>query len=104
MGTSFSEPHARIVDVHNSWGASIELFDLNDPEVVVPGTPGSVRLAGDPIGTPMGHVVASRGHLVLLPAKRAYRFGSDEPSVLLLQTLAGIDTVERWASICQTML
>src|SRR5271157_3518583 len=23
MGTSFREPHARIVDVHNSWGASV---------------------------------------------------------------------------------
>jgi len=32
----------------------------------------------------------------------AYQFHAGSPSVILLQTLAGRDTVERWAEICQT--
>jgi hypothetical protein len=32
----------------------------------------------------------------------AYQFRADYPSVILLQTLAGRDTVERWGDICQT--
>ncbi|MGH9047797.1 MAG: hydroxyquinol 1,2-dioxygenase [Acidimicrobiales bacterium] len=82
----------------------VELFDLDNPDIVASGTGGSVRLEAEPVGTPMGHVVAGRGHMVLLPAKHAYRFRAAQPSVLLLQTIAGVDTVERWATICQTML
>ena len=36
------------------------------------------------------------------PAGRCYRFVADEPSVILLQTIEGPDTVYRWAEICQT--
>jgi hypothetical protein len=40
--------------------------------------------------------------MTLLPAGAAYQFHAGHPSVILLQTLAGRDTVERWAQICQT--
>ena len=40
--------------------------------------------------------------MTLLPAGAAYQFHAGSPSVILLQTLAGRDTVERWAEICQT--
>ena len=50
----------------------------------------------------MGHVVAGHGHMVLLPAGRCYRFVAEQPSVILLQTIEGPDTVYRWAEICQT--
>ena len=40
--------------------------------------------------------------MVLLPAGRCYRFVADQPSVILLQTIEGPDTVQRWAEICQT--
>jgi hypothetical protein len=50
----------------------------------------------------MGRVVARRGHLTLLPAGRAYRYGSGRPAVLLIQTVEGVDTQYRWAEICQT--
>jgi hypothetical protein len=50
----------------------------------------------------MGRVRARRGHMTLLPAGAAYQFHAGSPSVILLQTLAGRDTVERWAEICQT--
>jgi hypothetical protein len=83
---------------------TVELLDLADPNAVAPGTEGSIGLQGDPEGTPMGHAVAGRGHMVLLPGRRAYRFAAAKPSVLLLQTIRGRDTVERWATICQTMI
>ena len=41
-----------------------------------------------------------KGHMALLPANAAYRFHADQPSVILLQTIHGDDTVERWAEIC----
>ena len=43
---------------------------------------------------------ARRGHMALLPANAAYRFHADRPGVILLQTILGDDTVERWAEIC----
>jgi hypothetical protein len=50
----------------------------------------------------MGVVRARRGHMTLLPVGAAYQFHAPQPSVILLQTVAGPDTVERWAEICQT--
>ena len=64
---------------------------------------GSVELPGDPDGTYMGRVVARRGHQVLLPSGAAYRFSAEQPGVILMQTIAGPDTVYRWAEICQSL-
>ena len=61
-----------------------------------------MALAGEPSGTPMGRVVAVRGHMTLLPGGRCHRFQAQRPSVVLLQTIEGPDTVYRWADICQT--
>ena len=80
----------------------IHLLKLADPGVVPAGTKGSVELAGTPAGKMMGTVRARRGHMTLLPVLAAYQFRADRPAVILLQTLAGRDTVERWAEICQT--
>ncbi len=63
---------------------------------------GSISLGGDPVGDFMGRVRARRGHLTLLPAGRAYRYAAASPSVLLIQTIEGVDTQFRWAEICQT--
>ena len=38
--------------------------------------------------------------MALLPAQRRYRFSTEQPGVILLQTILGPDTVERWAEIC----
>ena len=62
---------------------------------------GSVKLAGQPEGRVMGHVKATQGHLVLLPAGAAYQLCAAELSVILLQTLLGDESVEKWAEICQ---
>jgi hypothetical protein len=80
----------------------VRLLKLDDPSVVPAGTTGSVALANTPKGKKMGVVRARRGHMTLLPAGAAYQFHATRPGVILLQTLAGQDTVERWADICQT--
>jgi hypothetical protein len=79
----------------------IRLVKLNDASVVPPGTKGSIALVGSPAGRKMGVVRARRGHMTLLPVGAAYQFHASQPGVLLLQTLAGADTIERWAEICQ---
>jgi hypothetical protein len=64
---------------------------------------GSNTLAGPPSGPAMGRVVAKRGHMTLLPVGAAYQFHAASPSVILLQTQEGPDTVYRWAEIIQTV-
>jgi hypothetical protein len=80
----------------------IRLLKLDDPGIVPHGTRGSVALAGTPAGRTMGVVRARRGHMTLLPIGAAYQFHAARPGVVLLQTMAGADTVERWTEICQT--
>jgi hypothetical protein len=67
------------------------------------GVEGSVPLAAEPPGEPMGWVRVRRGHMALLPGGAAYQFRAvGDPGVLLLQTIKGSHTIERWADICQT--
>lgn len=67
----------------------------------LPGS-GSAGIPDDAAETPMGRVIARRGHLTLLPAGRAYRFTSQRPAALLIQSVEGVDTQYRWAEICKT--
>ena len=78
---------------------TIELAELTSP-VAAAGSNGSIALGGEPDGRPMGRIVLRRGHMALLPANAAYRFSAPTASVILLQTVAGADTIERWAEIC----
>jgi hypothetical protein len=73
-----------------------------DDDGVVPTGNGSVALPAEPAGQPVGRMVCRRGHQALLPARRAYQFSANRPSVILLQTVKGPDTVEKWADICQS--
>ena len=41
--------------------------------------------------------------MTLLPVGAAYQFHAARPSVILLQTQEGPDTVYRWAEIIQTV-
>src|SRR5512132_3872804 len=79
----------------------IRLLKLDQPGVVPAGTRGSIALVGTPAGRKMGVVRARRGHMTLLPVGAAYQLHAEQPGVVLLQTLAGADTIERWAEICQ---
>ncbi len=78
---------------------TIELVKLDEPAVPADKN-GSVALGGDPVGRPMGRLVCRRGHMALLPANAAYRMSAERPSVVILQTTLGDDTIERWADIC----
>jgi hypothetical protein len=78
---------------------TIELVKLDEPAVPADKN-GSVALQGEPAGRPMGRIVCRRGHMALLPANAAYRMSAERPSVVILQTVLGDDTIERWAEIC----
>ncbi len=79
----------------------IRLIKLESP-AVPDTTEGSVVLDTQPHGRPMGWIKARRGHMALLPKGAAYQFRAATPGVLLLQTIKGAATVEKWAAICQT--
>jgi hypothetical protein len=61
---------------------------------------GATRLKSEPRGKRMGRVVARRGHEVLLPLGAAYQMKAAQPSVALIQTSAGPESVEKWSEIC----
>jgi hypothetical protein len=79
------------------------VIELLDPEttLVDPSSSGSIEVKGEPKGVFMGKITARRGHLALLPAGKCYRMIADHPSVVILQTIVGPDTIERWSQICQ---
>jgi len=54
------------------------------------------------VGKKMGRMKLRRGHQALLPAGAAYQFIAEKPGVILLQTLKGPLTVEKWADICES--
>lgn len=71
--------------------------------LVTPDDEGAIAVQGMPTGTRMGWIRAGRGHMALLPAGSAYQFKAlDRPGALLIQTIAGPLTIERWNDICQT--
>ena len=61
---------------------------------------GSIAVQGEPVGKKMGWVRANRGHQVLLPKGAAYRFRAASPAVILMQTMLGKLSVQKWAEIC----
>lgn len=73
-----------------------ELVDAEKPSHKA----GAVRLKGEPQGKRMGRVIARRGHEVLLPHGSAYQLKAAKPSVVLIQTSAGPESVEKWSEIC----
>jgi hypothetical protein len=82
----------------------VEIRLVKPDEPLVPAEKeGSVRIDGEPSGRPMGTIRAGKGHMALLPANSAYQFRCDGAGVLLMQTIAGEDTVYKWAEICQTI-
>lgn len=79
----------------------VELVKLDHPEQIVPpDKQGAVRVPGPPVGKKMGYIKCKRGHQALLPKGAAYRFSATQPGVLLLQTILGDLSVQKWAEIC----
>jgi hypothetical protein len=81
----------------------VRLIKLDDPSVVPPDKEGSIALSGEPAGKKMGYIKARKGHMALLPVGAAYQFHAEKPGVILMQTIAGDNTVYKWAEICQTI-
>ena len=83
----------------------IDLVKLDAPEQILePGSGGSVKVPGEPSGTRMGRLVLRRGHQALLPQGAAYRFRARPGvvGVIVLQTLLGKHSVQKWSKICAT--
>ncbi len=80
----------------------IDLVKLDSPERIVHADKkGSVKVNGTPEGRKMGRIKASRGHQALLPQGAAYRFSaSPQTGVILMQTIEGELSVQKWADIC----
>lgn len=80
----------------------VELRELDAASQAPLDKEGSIRVETEPNGRSMGRIVAGRGHMALLPAGAAYRMHAGDPAAVLLQTIQGDDSIERWAEICQT--
>lgn len=81
----------------------IELVKLDDAASGAPAeSEGSHRLTRPPLGRKMGRMRLLRGHQALLPAGAAYRFRATIEGVIVLQTMLGPCSVQKWAQICYT--
>jgi len=81
----------------------VELLKLDAPDSIVPASKRGSVLAGErPAGKKMGTVRCRRGHQVLLPKGAAYRFKALSAGVILLQTVEGELSVQKWRDICYT--
>jgi len=78
----------------------VHFIKPSDGPLVGEETEGTVRLEGEPSGQSMGFVRLRRGHQALLPAGAAYRFETAGKGVLLVQTILGRFSVEKWKDIC----
>ena len=78
----------------------VHYVKLDDAQKVATSKEGSVRIQGTPAGRKMGVIKLKRGHQALLPAGAAYQFRAKKRGVLLLQTILGEFSVEKWAEIC----
>ncbi len=80
----------------------VEYVKLEDPRALLPQDQnGAVRVPGEPKGRRMGVIRLQRGHQALLNQDCAYRFvARGGAGVLLIQTMLGELTVQKWAEIC----
>ena len=81
----------------------VEIHYIKPDQMTAPaGKDGAIKLAAEPAGKKMGWVKVRRGHQALLPAGSAYQFRAQgDPGVMLIQSIQGDLTLERWAEICQ---
>jgi len=99
-GTSpwYTAPHDEFAIVMDG-EIEFTFFELTDAEKPTHKA-GAARLQAEPAGKRMGRVIARRGHEVLLPQGAAYQLKAGSPSVALIQTSAGPESVEKWSDIC----
>lgn len=80
------------VDVH--------FVKLTDDSIVDEEKDGATKLNDLPDGQKMGYISLKRGHQALLPEKVAYRFHAKKPATLMIQSILGDVSIEKWADIC----
>lgn len=81
----------------------VHLVKLPRPETVINSKlQGAQKIDGEVEGEKMGRLVLGRGHMGMLPEGAAYRFHSADRAALMLQTIEGPATIQKWAEICQT--
>lgn len=99
-GTSawYTAPHDEFAIVMDG-EIEFTFFQLTDAEQPTHKA-GAARLGADPKGKRMGRIIARRGHEVLLPKGSAYQLKAANPGVVLIQTSAGPESVEKWSEIC----
>jgi len=81
----------------------VHLIKLDNPAHYVDPESEGAHLITDnlPEGRKMGRLVLGRGHMGILPVGSAYRFTSKRPCALLIQSILGPVSVQKWAEICQ---
>lgn len=81
----------------------VEVHLIKPDQPLVPESKeGAIKLGAAPAGKNMGWLKARRGHMALLPKGSAYQFRvKGEPGVLLIQSMLGDCSLQRWAEICQ---
>lgn len=100
VSTWFAAAHDEIVVVMDG-EVRIDFIKLDAPNsVVAPGHQGAVAVSGTPAGKVMGHVICKRGHQALLPVGSAYRFTAIKTGAMIMQTIMGDLTVQKWNEIC----
>ena len=103
-GTSpwYTAPHDEFV-ICMDGSVEVHLVKLDDPDKHVDPENEGAHLIDEsmPEGRKMGRIVLSRGHMALLPVGAAYRFAAERPGCILLQSILGPVSVEKWAEICQ---
>ena len=69
-------------------------------EVVPDAIEGTQILAHEPKGPRMGNVVLRRGHQAILPKGSVYQYRARKLGVIMLQTILGANSVQKWSEIC----
>lgn len=82
------------------YDVEVHYLKLDDCSIVDEDKDGAVKLPSNTAGQNMGRVFLKRGHMALLPEKTAYRFHANQPSTLMIQSILGEESVEKWADIC----
>jgi len=78
----------------------VHFHQTQSDEKVSEDVEGTQKLGHAPTGRRMGHVVLRRGHQTMLPKGCAYQYRARKPSVIMLQTIIGSNSVQKWADIC----
>jgi hypothetical protein len=82
--------------------AEIRFIKPADSSVVPPeDKDGAIKLSGQPEGQDMGWINAEFGTQALLPKGAAYQYRPSKTCVLMIQSILGDESIERWADICE---